>query len=77
MRETLKTITWYIAARARETSTWQALILIATAAGIQMTEEQKAAVVSVGLAIAGALSVFFPDRLGKPQSRSTDEGEAK
>lgn len=65
----------YAKARARETSTWQALILIATAFGVKFSEDEKAAVLAIGLGVAGLLSAIFPDRVGNPQSRSTDQGD--
>jgi hypothetical protein len=75
--ENWKRFTCYLAARAREASTWQALILILTAFGVQLTEDQKVAALTLGLGIAGALGALFPDRIGNQQSRSTDQGETK
>ena len=69
----LERLMTYLAARAREASTWQALIVVLTAFGTQLTEDQKMAVLTVGLAVAGLLGAIFPDRIGKPQSRTTDQ----
>lgn len=51
----------YILERAKETSTWRGLVLLATAIGVTLTPEQKEAVIALGLAIAGALGAFTPD----------------
>ena len=52
----------YLLARLKEPSTWRGLAVLATAAGVQMSPEQIAAIVPVGLAVAGAIGAFFPDR---------------
>lgn len=75
--ETWKRFTCYVAARLREMSTWQALIVVATAFGAQFSEDQKAAILSIGLGVAALLRAVFPDRIGSQQSRSTDQGETK
>ncbi len=73
--DTWTRLTCYLASRAREASTWQALILVLTAFGVQLTEDQKVAVLTLGLGLAGVLGAVFPDRIGKQQSRSTDQGD--
>ncbi len=57
----------YILARLQESSTWRGLILLATAAGATLSPEQAAAIVSFGLALAGAVAVFFADK-SQPQA---------
>lgn len=42
----------------REASTWRGLVLLATAAGLQLDPEQEDAIVAAGLAIAGLIGVF-------------------
>lgn len=74
-KENWKRFTCYLAGRAREASTWQALIVVLTAFGTQLTEDQKVAVLTLGLGVAGALGAIFPDRIGPTQSRSTDPGD--
>lgn len=72
-----RTFTCYLAARAREASTWQALIVLASALGAKLSEDEKVAILTTGLTVAAALGMLFPDRIGAPQSRSTDQGDPK
>jgi len=51
--------------RLREASTWRGIIALATAAGIQFTDAQAAAVVAAGLAVIGLIGVFFQDRIDR------------
>jgi hypothetical protein len=51
----------YIVSRLGEASTWRGLIMLCTAIGIQVSPDQAAAIVSLGMAIAGAIGVFTPD----------------
>lgn len=51
----------YLVARFAEPSTWRGLIGIATAAGLTVTPDQAAAVVSVGMATAGVVGVITRD----------------
>lgn len=48
----------YIKARLGEASTWRGLTALLTALGVTLSPEQTNAVVSVGLAVMGALGVF-------------------
>jgi hypothetical protein len=52
----------YALARAQEASTWRGVVLVATAAGTQITPELQELVVAAGIGIAGALGAAFPDR---------------
>ena len=52
----------YLLARAGEPSTWRGLILVATAADTVLSEDQKEAIVTLGLFLAGAIGALFPDR---------------
>ena len=53
--------TSYFLARLNEPSSWRGLVGIATAAGLVMSPEQTNAIVSLGMAIIGAVGVFTPD----------------
>ncbi len=55
----------YILARLGELSTWRALVAIATAFGVNLDPAQQEAIITIGLAVYGALGAFFPDKLGK------------
>jgi H+/gluconate symporter-like permease len=51
----------YLIARLQESSTWRGLVLLATAAGGTFKPEQVDAIVLIGVALAGAIAVAFPD----------------
>ena len=51
----------FIMARLKEASTWRGLIGLAMAVGLQVTPDQATSVISVGMAVAGAIGVFTPD----------------
>lgn len=51
----------YLLARLKEASTWRGIALLLTAFGIQVAPEVQEAVISVGIAVAGAVGVLFPD----------------
>jgi len=51
----------FIVARLSEASTWRGLFAVATAVGINLSPDQSAAVIAAGMAIMGAIGVFFPD----------------
>jgi hypothetical protein len=51
----------YWLARARESSTWRGVVLLATAAGVTMDQDQAEALIALGMAVAGLIAVFFPD----------------
>ena len=42
-----------------EASTWRGLVLLATAAGLQLDQDQREAIVSAGLALSGLIGVFW------------------
>lgn len=54
----MKAVFDWILARLAEQSTWRGLIGLATAAGVAISPEQIAAIVSVGLAASGLINVF-------------------
>ncbi len=56
---------WQIlASRLKEPSTWRGLTLIITAAGVTLNPEQTAAIIAGGIALAGILGAFVPDKFG-------------
>lgn len=52
----------YLIARAKEASTWRGLILLLTAVGVKLSDDQQLAICAAGLAVAGLIGVFFPDK---------------
>mgnify|MGYP000686314014 CR=1 FL=1 len=52
----------YIVSRAKEPSTWRGIILLLTAIGVPIAPAMADAIVSVGLALAGAIGVFTADK---------------
>jgi hypothetical protein len=53
--------TW-IMNRLKEPSTWRGLVWLLTVAGITLTPEQTKLIVTAGMALAGLLGVFLPER---------------
>lgn len=52
----------YIIARAKEPSTWRGLFLLLTAIGVPVAPEMANAIITIGLALAGAVGVASPDK---------------
>lgn len=52
----------YLLARLSEASTWRGIIMLATAAGVVFSAEQAEAVIAAGLALAGLVGAFSPDK---------------
>jgi hypothetical protein len=50
-------IEWFLA-RLAEQSTWRGVILLITAAGVQLQPNQAAGIISLGLAAVGLINVF-------------------
>lgn len=48
-----------------EPSTWRGIALLLTAAGIQLSPDQVAAITSVGLAVTGFIGAFCRDKGGQ------------
>lgn len=48
-----------------EPSTWRGIALLITAAGIQLSPDQVAAITSVGLAVTGFIGAFCRDKGGQ------------
>jgi hypothetical protein len=62
----------YIVGRLGEASTWRGLIWIATAVGLALSPEQKEAIVTAGMALAGAIGVFTKDK-SKPTAEQIQQ----
>mgnify|MGYP003351228325 CR=1 FL=1 len=52
----------YLLSRAKEASTWRGIILLLTAIGVPVAPAMADSIVSVGLAIAGAIGVLAADK---------------
>jgi hypothetical protein len=52
----------YILARIKEPSSWRGIFLLLTAIGIPVAPELADAIITVGLAIVGAIGVVAPDK---------------
>jgi len=52
----------YILDRANEPSTWRGVVLLATAAGVNVAPELLNAIVTAGLGLAGLLGVLTKDK---------------
>lgn len=52
----------YIINRAKEASTWRGIILLLTAVGVPIAPAMADAIVSIGLALAGAVGVLTADK---------------
>jgi len=52
----------YIIDRLKEASTWRGIVALITAAGVALTPEQQAAIVSAGLAVIGLIGVLLGDQ---------------
>lgn len=55
----------YIISRALEPSTWRGLVLIASALGAALSPDQKEAIVTGGLLLAGIIGAAVPDKSSK------------
>jgi hypothetical protein len=65
----LKAVKAYALARAGEASTWRGLILIGTAVGaVNVTPEQQAAIIAIGVGASGFIGAAFPDAGNKPNA---------
>lgn len=51
----------WILDRLKESSTWRGIVWLLTVAGIALEPEQKEAIITAGIAIAGLLGVFTRD----------------
>lgn len=52
----------FILARGKEASTWRGIVALLTAAGVTLSPEQGEAIIALGLAVIGAIGVFFADK---------------
>ena len=51
----------YVVSRAKEASIWRGAIMMLTALGLNISPEMADAIIGVGIAVAGAVGVLFPD----------------
>lgn len=51
----------YAITQLGEPSTWRGVTLLLTSLGVALSPEQTAAIVALGLAVAGVIAVFIPD----------------
>jgi len=52
----------YILARAKEPSTWRGFMLLLTAIGVPVAPELANAIITIGLAITGAIGIATADK---------------
>ena len=52
----------YILARIKEVFTWRGIILVLTAVGVPVAPALADSIISAGLAIAGLIGAFAPDK---------------
>lgn len=52
----------YLINRAKEASTWRGIILLLTAIGVPVAPAMADAIVSIGLALAGAIGILTADK---------------
>lgn len=57
----LRVVLTYLLNRLKEPSSWRGIVLAVVAAGVALKPDQIETVVSVGLAVAGAIGAFVPD----------------
>ncbi len=57
----MKKIILFILDRSKERSTWLGFISLVAALGMVLSPEQKEAIVTAGVAIAGAVATFSKD----------------
>lgn len=58
-------MTDYIIERLKEASTWRGIVLVLTSFGLQLSPEQSAAIISIGLGVAGAIGALTPNKAGQ------------
>lgn len=58
---TLRVLVSWLAARARERSTWLGLTGLLTAAGVALSPDQIATIATVGTAVASAIAALTAD----------------
>lgn len=57
-----KVMATYLLARLGEPSSWRGLTFLVTSFGVSLSPEQATTIVSVGVAVAGAIGAFVPDK---------------
>ena len=56
-----ETLVKFLLDRLKEPSTWGGLTTVLTGLGVYLSPEQAAAIVTLGVAVGGALMVFMPE----------------
>ncbi len=69
--ETVWKLLRYIRDRLKEPSTYPAIILILTALGHHLTDEQKNAAIEIGLIVAGLVGAILPDTMKGADNEKT------
>ena len=59
----MENILRYVINRLKEGSTWRGLTMVLTAVGVSLQPDQLAAIITVGAAVAGAIGVFWPEKV--------------
>ena len=57
----------YLFARLKEASTYRGIIIVITAFGVSLSQEQSQAILTIGLGIAGLFGALSPDGDGDPK----------
>lgn len=52
----------YVISRLKEPSTWRGIVMLLTAAGVQIQPQMIEVIVSCGMALAGAVGVLTADK---------------
>lgn len=52
----------YVISRLKEPSTWRGIVMLLTAAGVQIQPQMIEVIVSCGMALTGAVGVFTADK---------------
>ena len=53
----------YVLNRLSEASTKRGFVYLLSALGVSLSPEQAEQIISLGLAIAGVIGIFFPDKV--------------
>lgn len=62
MKARYRRLVEYLKEQGREPSTWRGIVLLLTACGANLSPEQREAIITAGLGVAGLIGVLFPDK---------------